>query len=165
MKKQFLFVIAVMIGICQLQAQTHRVISNNAESLTMAVATGELQVNDLTIAGNVYSQITMEGMTNTVKNVGEPELPMLVKTIEIPMCSDIHVTATAGSVRSMTAFEAGIRHTVLPTQPQYHKSYMGDRDFVKDDAIYGTNANYGMPLATVAKAGIARNINLANIFI
>lgn len=165
MKKLFLFVIAVMIGICQLQAQTHRVVSNNAESLTMAVATGELQVNDVTIAGNVYSQITMEGMTNTVKNVGEPELPMLVKTIEIPMCSDIHVTATAGSVRSMTAFEAGIRHTVLPTQPQYHKSYMGDHDFVKDDAIYSTNANYGMPLATVAKAGIARNINLANIFI
>lgn len=165
MKKTLLILACIILGICQLNAQEHRIVSNTERQITMKVTTGDLVINDINTERGTYSQITMDGFINMVENVGNPQLPMLVKTIEIPICGDLHVTATAGRVRSLTAYEAGINFPIYPTQPLYHKSFMGDREFVQNAETYATNTDYGMPLATVAKAGIARNINLANIII
>ena len=163
MKRILLPLICLLFGFFQMTAQNHRVVSNTDNQLTFTVTTGELSLEDVSIEQGTFTHLMLNGCAASIDNVGKPELPMMVKTIEIPICGDIHVTATAGRVRTLTAEEAGIRHTIYPTQPQYSKSYTGDRTFVKDDGTYNTNASYGMPLATVTKAGISRDVNMADI--
>ena len=163
MKKILLPLVCLLFGIFQMSAQNHRVVSNTDNQITFTVFTGELTTSDVTIEQGQFTRLLMDGCVQSVDNVGKPELPIMVKTIEIPVCGNLHVTATAGRVRTLTAEEAGITHTLYPTQQLYHKSYMGDRTFVKDAATYTTNASYGMPLATVAKAGIARDVNMADV--
>ena len=163
MKRILLPLICLLFGFFQMTAQNHRVVSNTDNQLTFTVTTGELTTSDVTVEQGQFTRLLMDGCASGVVNVGKPELPMVVKTIEIPLCGDIHVTATAGRTRTLTAEEAGIRHTVWPTQPQYDKSYAGDRPFQMDEATYATNATYGMPLASVAKAGVARDVNMASV--
>ncbi|MCR5115580.1 MAG: T9SS type A sorting domain-containing protein [Bacteroidales bacterium] len=160
MKKTVLIIITIALGLLQLQAQNHRVVSNNETGITLSVTTGELQVTPVVANDGYYSRLTLDGATQMVTNIGSPELPMIVKTIEIPVCGDIHVTATAAHVEHLSGW---LEYPVVPTQPLYHKSYTGDRTFVKDASVYSTDADYGMPLAVVEKAGIARNVCMADI--
>ena len=163
MKKLLISLLCITFGLLQLNAQTHRIVSNTDNQITFTVSTGELTTENVTMEEGTFTRLGLDGCAASVDNVGKPELPIMVKTIEIPVCGEVHVTATAGRVRTLTAEEAGITHTVYPTQPLYHKSYMGDRTFVKDEATYNTNADYKMPLATVTKAGISRDVNMADI--
>ncbi len=165
MKKVLLAIMCLLLGAYQVSAQNHRIVSNTENQITLQVSTGDLQVNEINVEGTVYSQLTVDGCVASPKNIGKPELPMIVKMIEIPLCGDLHVTATAGRTRTLTAEEAGIAHTIYPAQPMYHKSYMGDQVFAKDETCYSTNAFYGMPLATVEKAGVARDVNMADVTI
>lgn len=163
MKKTLLILACILLGICQLNAQDHRIVSNTENQISLKVSVGNLTVNDINTDEGTFSQLTIDGFVGTVENVGNPQLPMVVKTIEIPICGELHVTATAGRVRTLTAYEAGINFPIYPTQPFYHKSYTGQPEFAKNAETYTTNADYGMPLATVEKAGIARDVNMANI--
>lgn len=164
-KSLILFLISVM-GFMQLQyAQTHRVMSTNENQITFQVQVGDLEVKSLQTEDGNFTRLFLDGAANSVDNIGFPELPVITKMIEIPLCGDVHVTATAGRVRVMTAHEAGIRYDFYPTQPQYHKSYTGDRHFMKDQATYTRDANYSLPLATVGKVGIARDVNMATVSI
>lgn len=165
MKKVIAVFLACLAGLFQLQAQSHRIVSNDNQQITFNVSVGDIQVSDINTAGGTFSRISLEGVPQAVDNVGSPELPMIVKTIEIPLCGDVHVTATAGRTRVLTAYEAGISNEIYPTQPQYHKSFTGERRFVQNADVYSSNSDYGMPLATVRKSGIARNVNMADIII
>lgn len=163
MKRIFITLLCLTIGLLQLNAQSHRIISDTDNQISFTVMTGNLTTEDVTMEEGQFTRLMLDGCAASIDNVGKPELPFILKTIEIPVCGDVHVTATAGSIRTLTAEEAGIRHTVYPTQPLYHKSYMEDRRFVKDEATYSANAPYGMPLATVSKAGIARDVCMADV--
>ena len=163
MKRILLPLFCLLFGVFQMGAQSHRIVSSTDNQISFTVTTGELTTSDLTVEEGQFTRLMLDGCAASIDNVGDPELPFILKTIEIPVCGDVHVTATAGRVRTLTAEEAGIRHTVYPTQPLYHKSYMGDRTFVKNEETYRTNADYKMPLATVAKAGIARDVCMADV--
>ena len=163
MKRILITLLCISFGLLQLNAQSHRVVSNTDNQITFNVSTGTLITETVTVEEGQFTRLLMDGYASGVKNVGEPELPMMTKTIEIPICGDVHVTATAGRIRTLTAEEAGIRHTIWPTQIQYDKSYTGERVFQKNEATYATNADYRLPLATVAKAGIARDVNMATV--
>ena len=163
MKKIVILIALFMTGLLTLQAQQHRITSSNDNGITFTVTTGDLQVSEISTDAGVFTRLELNGCAASVDNVGKPELPVIIKTIEIPVCGDVHVTSTASRVRTMTAEEAGISHDFYPTQPLYHKSYMGDRSFVKDAATYSTNDNYGMPLVSIAKAGIARDVCMADV--
>ena len=163
MKKLLISLLCITFGLLQLNAQNHRIVSNTDNQITFTVSTGVLTTENVTMEEGTFTRLMMDGCVASVDNVGKPELPVMVKTIEIPICGEVHVTATAGRIRTLTAEEAGISHTLLPTQPLYHKSYIGDRIFAKDEATYSTNADYKMPLATVTKSGIARDVNMADV--
>lgn len=163
MKKIVLLIALFMIGLFTLQAQQHRITSSNDNGITFTVTSGDLQVSEISTDAGVFTRLQLEGCSQLVDNVGQPELPMILKTIEIPVCGDVHVTATAGSVRTLTADELGITHDFYPTQPLYHKSYMGNKVFQKDATTYSRDANYALPLATISKAGIARDVCMADI--
>ena len=163
MKKILITLMCLTLGMLQLSAQSHRIVSNTDNQITFTVLTNALTTEVVTIEEGQFTRLMIDGCVASVDNVGKPELPIFIKTIEIPVCGDVHVTATAGRTRTLTAEEAGISHDIYPTQPLYHKSYMGDRTFVKDEATYSTDAIYGMPLATIKKAGIARDVCMADI--
>lgn len=165
MKKVFIPLLCLLFGIFQMSAQNHRVVSNTDQQITFTVTTGDLTTSVVTVEEGQFTRLHIDGCVPTLNNIGDPELPMMTKTIEIPLCGDVHVTATAGRTRTLTAAEAGITHTLYPTQPLYHKSYMGDRTFMMKEATYATDGAYGMPLATVSKSGIARDVNMADVTI
>ena len=165
MKKIAILIVCCLAGIFTMQAQQNRVVSSTTHELTLNVTTGDFRTADVVTDNGIFTQLLMEGATQGVDNIGQPELPVINQMIEIPVCGDIHVTATAGSVRVLTAEEAGIQYSIYPTQPQYHKSYMGDKVFQMDETTYSRNANYSLPLATVGKVGVARNISMATISI
>ncbi len=163
MKKIVLLIALFMIGLFTLQAQQHRITSSTDNGINFTVTVSDLQISEIQTEAGVFTRLQLEGCSQLVDNVGQPELPMILKTIEIPVCGDVHVTATAGSVRTLTADELGITHDFYPTQPLYHKSYMGNKVFQKDATTYSRDANYALPMATISKAGIARDVCMADI--
>ena len=163
MKKIILSLLCLAFGMFQLDAQSHRILSSTDNQISFTVMVGDLTTEEITTEQGTFTRLLINDCAASVDNIGKPELPFILKTIEIPVCGDVHVTASAGRIRTLTAEEAGISNTVYPTQPLYHKSYMEERTFVKDEDTYRTDANYGMPLATVAKAGIARDVCMADI--
>ena len=164
MKKVLFTMVCICLGISQIFAQNMRVVSNGTQQLTLKIDAKTLQVSDFTNEAGTFSKVSMDGYLSSTE-VGMPQLPVYTQMIEIPLCGDIHATATAGSVRTYNATDLGITNPIFPAQPAYHKSYIGDHSFVKNEAVYNTNAFCGNELARVEKNGILRCNNLATVYI
>ena len=126
---------------------------------TFNVATPKLNTNFIEVDGDKYVALTFDGGTHLFRD-GEPDLPIISQTIEIPLCSDIEVAVSNIQTRSFIATMSGTQ--VLPMQPAPSKADRGPQPFVKDSAIYATDAFYAAPnVAWVDVIGIARDRRLA----
>ena len=164
MKKIFAAFLCILFGFFQTNAQNYRVETSNPQELTMHVTVGTITANDITTEIGTFSRITADGYSST-NEVGKPELPMMVKMIEIPVCDNALVTATPGRVKTYPASVFGINHPIFPAQPAHFKSHNGPFLTEKDDAAYNTNEFYGNELATIQLHGKMRCYNLATLYI
>lgn len=97
--------------------------------------------------------------------VGKPQLPVMSKLLEIPVCDSVIATVTNAQYVEMDAAELGINNILYPAQPSYPKSFVGEKQFVLNNDVYARNAFYSAPLVRVEKTGIMRDVCLANIYV
>jgi hypothetical protein len=161
-----LFVVFFTLFTAEISAQSehYRVIQNNFEKVKINFTVDRISPVDVKTDQGLFTRIAMDGYMSSA-SVGNPELPVMVKMIEIPLCDGIHITATPGDYVIYDAAELGINHPVFPAQPSYSKSYEGPIDLIKNAATYQTNAFYGSDLATVEKVGVMRDMSLATVYI
>lgn len=164
MKKTFYLLFILFIALGNLNAQNVKITRNDLSGLSLNVHTGNMEVSDIVTSEGTFSRIHLNDFLSS-NQVGAPELPVMVKMIEIPLCEDIQITATARRVKTYSGNTLGIQHRLYPVQRSISKSEEGPFPIQINEATYQTNDFYGLELASIEKTGIMRSYNLATIYI
>lgn len=167
MSKCRAFIVAVAVSVICLgsfaQNSPVSVKCSSFEKIELSLETGHLNVYEIQSGNGIFSQIAVEGFLLSTE-VGKPRLPVLVETLEIPLCESVEVKVISQKWSTFSATELGLNHRLFPAQPEYPKSSGDEHEFVINDEVYLSDTFYARELASVEKIGVARNKNVANLF-
>lgn len=149
MKKLILSLSAVLLLASPLTAQ--RLVEDNFNQLKVQYTTPQVDVKAADYINLIVEGYVLGG------EVGKPALPMLNTMLTVPFCERMEVVVE-NAVYETVDLPSGI---VMPLQPPQSKSDRGKIEFQMDDALYGTDAFYGRPLASVEPVGVGRDRNYA----
>jgi len=158
----FSFIILISLS---LHAQVNYKINENTwERVSISFSFGEIKTTVIETEEGIYSRIFMEGFGKS-NNVGNPELPVSVNMLEIPICNDYVLNVYGKDFIIYDANELEINYPVYPAQPSVSKSHEGNVPFYKNEETYQTDAFFALPLAKFEVAGIMRNVNLGELYL
>lgn len=150
--KRYSFLIALFSITVATQAQ--QLIVDTFDSLVVRYTTPTPSVVDVTLAGEKYGLITLDGY-HADGEVGAPSLPVTTATIVVPISNDYEVVVRNARYDTIHNFMASQR--VAPQQPSRSKSDTIAHAPVIDELLYATDALYGHRMAQVLYQGIARD--------
>lgn len=157
--------ILILSNVAALAQQNYTVLENSKENIRVSFTTSSISVVNVKTDQGLFTRIQMDDYFNSTE-VGNPELPEMVKLIEIPICDQINMQVIPGTYVEYDAAALGINYPIFPAQPSYSKSFDGPINLVKNNSTYSNDQFYGKSeLATIEKVGIMRNVNLARIVV
>lgn len=163
MKNKLILFLVTLLIISNLHAQDYTVLQNSFDSVKVRFTIGNLISENVQTAQGTFSCLALPNC-HVSSEVGNPQLPVIVKMLEIPLCENITYTVTY-NYQEYSAAELGVQYPVFPDQPSYSKSYSGTIELIKNEETYRTNAFYGRDLVQIEKSGILRNMNIATLYI
>ena len=161
--KKLLFWILLLSSWPFIFAQNLHVSQNTYEKVAITFSSDTLLVEEVSVPEGQFSMVTMQGY-DLSNNPGAPQLPLLAKLLQIPVCDSVVVTIVNAEYKEYDASEFGITHPLYPSQPSVSKSEVNP-PFVYNQAVYSTDEFYALPLVQVEKAGVRRDIALANVYV
>lgn len=161
--KRIISLLALMCAIMSFTtAQNYTVRHSDFNSVSISFKSDRIQVENVKTTQGYFSQISMADYQNSV-TVGCPQLPIMTKLIEIPLCDSVIATISNAQYDEFDASELGIMHPIYPVQNSYPKSYRGEKTFVQNQEVYQANSFYAEPLVAVQKSGTMRDVTMAEI--
>ena len=166
MKKFILssFVLLILSSLSLHAQVAYKIHENSYQKISISFIFGDLKTTDIQTTDGTFSRIYMEGCYNS-HEVGNPELPVTVSTLEIPIFGDYVLNVYGKDYVIYDAHALGINHPVYPAQAPVSKSHQGQIAFVKNHNTYQTDAFYALPLAKFEEVGIMRNVNLGQLYV
>ena len=162
MKKFLYFALLLSLSV-NIFAQNVRISENSYEKVSITFESDSLLVEEVSANGSTFSRISMQNY-DISNNPGEPQLPVLSKLLQIPVCDSVIATVVDAKYMEYDASALGIRYPLFPSQPSVSRSETTP-PFAYNQLIYNTNELYALPLVSVEKTGIRRSISLANIYV
>ncbi|MBR4646743.1 MAG: T9SS type A sorting domain-containing protein [Bacteroidales bacterium] len=162
MKKFLLWM--VFLTICPfVWAQSFQISQNSYQKVSVSFTPGTLSVENISVPEGDFTMISLPDYGSSYVP-GAPQLPQLCKLLQTPVCDSVVATVVNAQYRDFDAAELGISTPVFPTQISAAKN--GDvPPFAYDQTVYSTDAFYSLPLVRVEKAGVKRDVALANIYV
>ena len=165
-KQRLLFVGLFLLTSLLVKAESVRYCSVKQSDYTKVSLTfkaGNLVAHDLKTPEGMYSLLVIEGFYPSA-DVGNPNLPVLSQTIEMPLCKGVSYRVIDAKTEVYNAEQLGVKYPVYPAQPLRSKSEEGPFPLVKNSETYSLNEFYGTDVIRIEEVGVARNINLANVY-
>ena len=168
-----LFLILVMaLGCCFGYAQTNinlgrsanaiNLTEDNASTLQMTLDYATIQVRPISTERGTMAELLLEG-GYTDGAVGEPQLPVTQRLIEIPFGAEPEVKVLRHSTQEYDLADYGIER-IVPMQAPVSKADMPDDvPFAINEASYLQDAYLGQPLATIEVIGTLRGYHIAKL--
>ena len=153
----------VVLCICPtLFAQNLQVLENTYQRVSITFTTDSLFAEEVSRPEGIFTRIAMKGYGSS-NNPGAPQLPQLSKLLQIPVCDSVVVNIMNAEYTEYDAADLGIHHPLFPAQPSVSRN-VTNPPFVYDQAVYAIDSFYALPLVIAEKAGIRRDIALANVY-
>lgn len=163
MKKSFILFLLLLVAYGA-SAQHYAVKQNDYNQVKISFTSGKITPQTVKAADGVYTQITMEDYGLSTRE-GYPQLPVMSKLIEIPVCDSVVAQVINSEYEEYDAADLGITAPIYPVQHAYPKSYKGERAFTKNAEVYSLNSFYSEPIVRVEKSGTMRDVTMACIMV
>ncbi|MCL1850078.1 MAG: C25 family cysteine peptidase [Bacteroidetes bacterium] len=164
MKKTILSVFILLI-LTSLHSQVkYKINENTYQKINLSFTFANLKSIDVETGEGFFARLYIDGCGGS-KNIGEPELPVSVNMLEIPIFGDYVLNVYGKEFVIYDANLLGINYPVYPAQPSVSKSYDGAVEFIQNREIYQTDAFYALPLAQFKETGVMRNVNLGELYV
>lgn len=145
-----------------LAAQTLHLQENSFQNVKIRFNAGQLEATSVQTPEGTFSRVVM-GDAHLSTELGQPEVPVMVRLMEIPLCDAVNYEIVSAHYIDYTAEQLGITAPLFPAQAPAFKSGHEEMPFTRDAATYARNAWYGRDIVKVEKSGVARNINIATV--
>jgi hypothetical protein len=161
--------IIIQIVICfftiSLVAQTSSVntLLSNSNQLHLNYSTGELVFDRTSINDATYTQILVNGLTKSY-DIGNPELPVFSKLIEVPTSGGISVDVVNFNEHIKDLAALGFPQEILPSQESVFKNQDPTKvPFVYNESVYLKNEFYTQNRITIERLGVMRGKSIARL--
>ena len=163
MKKTISIAMLCLLVLSGLQSGALSIIYNKTEqnySYTLELSP-QIQYQTIDTINGKYTTLTIdeEGYTT---NIGEAQLPVFYRMLQIPFGSDPRVSVLSASWEETTLQNLGLSEIVMPLQPSVFKNQEPiDDNFVISTKYYTTNAFFQTNLVEIKETGIIRGHRFA----
>ena len=172
MKRVFIAIGLLLLGGITMHATAQkesgiRILSDDYSALRIEFTPGTLQEGQVTLGGETFSTLAIEGYQQSMANYGDPALPIFSQLIEVPLCDGFDVEVTDATYDTLPA----LAHRLVPVQLPRRKSDTSAFERYMSD-VYSWNAFLGvrdrkkelnLREALVEAVGVARDRNLARL--
>lgn len=141
------------------QKEGVRIVRDNWQQLQVEFTPGTLKTGVITLDGETFSTLAIEGYQQPLDNYGSPSLPTFSKLIEVPLGAEFEVTVSDAEYDTLASLE----HRLMPVQLPRRKSDTTEQKLFINHDVYSWNAFVGQPNALVEAVGIARDRRLARL--
>ena len=133
------------------------VMESNLDRIEFEVRVFGMRSEELQTKGGVFNQLSLPeyGITNVI---GEPELPVIRKMVQIPYGAMVNVEVVASEVSEKSLSELGITDRIIPVQPPIPKieGAWEKAEFVIHEDFYQTDQFFPTQLVKKGEIGIIR---------
>ena len=167
---KILLLLAVILTVAlALTAQTRQVelslnpnqaaLRNNSDlGFDVNYSVGELRIMEVQTKEGMFDELSIEGWGFT-NEVGEPKLPMLRRTIAVPLGAEVRFTLNSQSMRELDSKANTLKNRVIPAQEPISKSAT-TIPFVVNEALYRRNEFNTREWIEVSELGILRGVRV-----
>ena len=162
MNKFFFFLFFIAFNISA-QNSSLDVISNSRENSHLFFTTADVGFRKIENRGELFTEIHVDGFSKSY-DIGNPDLPVFSKLIEIPSGGDISISIINKSETYIDLTDIGFSDKLMPSQRSISKSEDPTVvDFNFNEKVYTTDDFYANELISVERLGTMRERTLARI--
>ncbi len=140
------------------------IVENTNSTLKFTSKLSEISFAHTIENGEIYSKIAIDGYI-TNNQIGYPQLPVMVKMIEVPMGAEIVTNVTVNSEKVVSLADAGFTQAIVPCQPSLFKNQKKEDVPFEKNKIYAEGGLYLPEAVTIEEAGIMRGIRLVKVIV
>ena len=167
--KILLLLAVILTAALALTAQTRQVelslnpnqalLKNNSDlGFDVNYSVGELKIMEVQTKEGMFDELSIEGWGFSTE-VGEPKLPMLRRTIAVPLGAEVRFTLNTQQMREMDSKASTLKNRVIPAQEPISKSAT-TIPFVVNEASYRRDAFNSREWIEVSELGIMRGVRV-----
>ena len=104
--RKFLFWMMLLCTCSFAFAQNLQVTQNSYNKVAISFAADSLQVEEVSLPQGVFSMVSMNGYDRS-NNPGAPQLPQLVKLLQVPVCDSVVATVVNAVYKEYDAASYG----------------------------------------------------------
>ena len=162
MSKYFFFLFFVALNVFA-QNSSLDVISNSKENSHISFNTGNVEFIKTENRGELFTEIHVDGFSKSY-DIGNPDLPVFSKLIEIPPSGDVFISIINKSETYIDLIDTGFLDKLMPAQRSISKSEdPSSVDFNYNEKVYSKNDFYQNELISVERLGVMRGRTIARI--
>lgn len=140
------------------------IVENTNSTLIFTSKLSEISLTRTVENGELYSKIVVDGYI-TNNHIGYPQLPVIVKMIEVPMGAEIVTNVTVNSEKAISLASLGFDSQIVPCQPSLFKNQKKEDVPFEKNVIYSEGGMYQPQTVTIEEAGIMRGIRLVKVIV
>ena len=145
------------------QVASTEVHSNSPNSFQLSFTNGDMNLEVIEKKGGLYTEIHIDGLTKSY-DVGNPDLPVYSKLIEIPEDGEVAVSILDKQSSLIDLSQLGYHYEVLPAQRSVFKNEdLNKIRFIYNEAIYSDDQFYRQDLVSIERLGIMRGKTIARL--
>ena len=140
------------------------IVENTNSTLSFTSKLSEISLTRTIENGEIYSKIVVDGYI-TNNQIGFPQLPVMVKMIEVPMDAEIVTNVTVNSEKVVSLADAGFSQAIVPCQPSLFKNQKKEDVPFEKNKIYAEGGLFSPETVTIEEVGIMRGIRLVKVIV
>jgi hypothetical protein len=145
------------------QLTSSEVHSNNPNSFHLSFTNGEIDLGTLENKEGLFTEIHIDGLTKSY-DLGNPDLPVFSKLIEIPEDGEIVVSILNKETSIIDLSELGYHYEVLPAQRSVFKNEDVNKiRFIYNEATYSADQFYRQSVVNIERLGTMRGKTIARL--
>ena len=137
--------------------------SENEFSFELSLDSEKFEFQSLDVRGDEYLSLQVNQLSKSL-DVGNPDLPMYSKLIEVPEDGDINYTIVSKTEKKIDLLDLGFHQEIIPAQRSISKSENPDTvSFSYNSDTYLKDAFYAQKLVSIERLGKMRGKSIARI--
>ena len=162
MSKYFFFLFFISFSVFA-QNSSLAVILNSKENSHLFFTVSDLEFQKVENKGELFSEIHVDGFSKSY-DIGNPDLPVFSKLIEVPHSGDIYISIINKSETVIDLTDIGYSDKLIPSQYSISKSEDPmNIDFSFNQKVYMADEYYANELISIERLGKMRDRTLARI--
>ena len=135
------------------------VLKNNSDlGFDVNYSVGELKIMEVQTKEGMFDELSIEGWGFSTE-VGEPKLPMLRRTIAVPLGAEVRLTLNSQQMRELDSKASTLKNRVIPAQAPISKAAT-IIPFEVNKALYSRNEFNSREWVEVSELGIMRGVRV-----